>query len=205
MNDNLIKIAGIILSAGLSKRFKNGNKLIIKLENKPIINHVIENALSSNLDKVYLVLGHNKDNLLSVIDKKFIQKLTILFNSDYEKGISTSLRCGVNNAYNEGFRNFMFLMGDMPFITKELINLIIMRYKESIYSICFPIINGKKGHPTIIGEKYLKELNLINGDCGGINIIKDNWEESEKVVIDDEKSQIDIDTLEDYKKYLDKL
>ena len=55
-------ISAILLSAGLSKRFKNGNKLIHKFYRREILLYSLKNILKSKIDEILVITGkdHNK-------------------------------------------------------------------------------------------------------------------------------------------------
>ena len=57
-------ISAILLSAGLSRRFKNGNKLIHKFHHKEILIYSLKNILKSKIAEIIIVTGkdHNKIN-----------------------------------------------------------------------------------------------------------------------------------------------
>ena len=51
-------IKAILLAAGMSKRFKNENKLIRNFKNRPLINHSLLALHKSKVDKIIIVLGY---------------------------------------------------------------------------------------------------------------------------------------------------
>ena len=59
------KTAGIILAAGMSQRFGQPKQLL-KLENKHLLEYVLNVALASRLAKVVLVLGHEHEKIYCI-------------------------------------------------------------------------------------------------------------------------------------------
>ena len=51
-------IAAIILAAGQSRRMGSQNKLLARLNGKPLVARAVETALASNADEVLVVTGH---------------------------------------------------------------------------------------------------------------------------------------------------
>ena len=59
--------AGIILAAGMSERFQDGPKQLLKLKGGYMIEYVIRASLDSKLDRIFLVLGHHYKKILKAL------------------------------------------------------------------------------------------------------------------------------------------
>ena len=85
-------ISAIILAAGLSKRMKLGNKLLLEKNNIPIINMTLERVVDSKVNEIIVVLGRDP----SLIEKKINnKKVKFVINMDYRSGISSSIKKGL--------------------------------------------------------------------------------------------------------------
>ena len=62
-------IKAILLAAGQSKRLKSENKLIKLYKKKSLINHSLKVLHKSKINKVIVVLGHQKNELKKIIKK----------------------------------------------------------------------------------------------------------------------------------------
>ena len=62
-------IKAILLAAGQSKRLKSENKLIKYYKKKSLINYSLKALHKSKINKVIVVLGHQKDELKKIIQK----------------------------------------------------------------------------------------------------------------------------------------
>ena len=205
------KIVGIILAAGESKRF-NGLKQCANLRGKTLLAHVITQALNSNLDEIVLVLGHEKDKIIdSLGDLIKDKRIMTIENTNYFQGMSTSLKTGLQAAHEQSDA-VMFILGDQPKVTTELINELLTAYKQSNGQLCAPVINAHKaherthtGHPVIIGHKLYPELMKITGDIGAREIVRKNIEYAILVELEDNSSQFQINTQDDLRKYIQEL
>ena len=164
-------IAGIILAAGMSKRFGRPKQLL-KIGGEFIINRVVDAALKSLLDSVILVLGHCHAEILPVLgDRIKNPNLQMVINRDYKKGMSCSLRCGVLTVQSRSAA-IMFLLGDQPLLDSETINLLIEQYRLSPKEICVPLCQGRRKNPTLFSSAYYDRLLTIEGDTGARAIIE---------------------------------
>ena len=99
-------ISAILLAAGQSKRMNGENKLLKKIKDLPLINHCVENILSSSINEVIIVLGYQEKLI-----KKFIgnnKKIKFAFNKDFKSGMASSIVVGLNNL-SKNTENFFVL------------------------------------------------------------------------------------------------
>jgi molybdenum cofactor cytidylyltransferase len=176
---------GIILGAGSSKRMGQ-NKLAMKLGDKAILERAINNAKASRLDELVLVYG--KYNMDTDIEK--------LYNTDYESGMSTSIKRGLEDFKGDAA---MILLGDMPFVSSSIIDKLYEAFLSSHKNIVVPVCEGKRGNPVVIGRKYFDDLFNNTGDKGAREIIKNNSEDVELVEVGDKGIFVDVDDEESYK------
>jgi|LFRM01.1.fsa_nt_gb molybdenum cofactor cytidylyltransferase len=183
-----IKIWGIILAAGEGKR-AGGGKLKRIIRGKPMLQHVVEIALQSSLDKVMMVTGFEK-NLGEKIANCFGIKHH--FNSDYPLGMSTSLKLGMSKVPH-GVSAAVVLLGDMPYLKRETLEAIIDLHKTTGGKIIIPTYDRKKGNPVLISCIYRDEIYNISGDMGAREIIKKHFDEVRYLETDDPGVLQDID------------
>lgn len=179
-------ITPIILASGFSKRF-NGNKLNTKLKNGfSILEQTLKN-LNSIYFKEKLLIG--KDYFFKNLSLKY--NFTYIDNKLSQKGQSQSIIYGVQNSSQEGF---LFIPGDMPFLTYKTLIKIIFTFEET-NEIIVPIINNQPSAPVLFPKGYTKELLKLTGDTGGRDIFKTN--EHIKCYFYNSKEFLDIDTQEE--------
>ena len=59
-------IAGVILAAGESKRFRPENKLLYKINGVSVLNHLLDAFLQSNIDSITIVVGFQKSEVIKI-------------------------------------------------------------------------------------------------------------------------------------------
>ena len=194
---NNIFTSALILAAGESKRMGK-TKLILPIDKQSILNRTISNVISSSLNEVVVVIGCKANVLTDEIRSLGVK---IVLNPNFKEGLSTSIISGLNQI-SERSEAFMVILGDQPFIGSVIINKIINKFKESKKGIVAPSYNGKLGHPVIFSLKYKEEFFKLKGDVGGKAIIQMYKNDVMDVPVSSEKILIDIDTPEDYRKYI---
>jgi molybdenum cofactor cytidylyltransferase len=181
-------IRGIILAGGCSSRMGK-NKLMLKIGDMAILDRVIENAKSSKLNELVAVYG--KYDVITDIKK--------IYNADYKLGMSTSIKKGLEDFKGDAV---MIILGDMPYVTSDIINKLYEGFNSSNKNIAAPVNEGKRGNPVIISRKYFKALIENTGDKGARDIIKSNMEDIELVEIQSNGIFTDIDDEDSYNKLI---
>ncbi len=188
--------AGVILAAGMSQRFGQPKQLS-RLENKYLLEWVLDTALASRLAKVVLVLGNEHEKILQALGVKTnLPRLQTVINPRYSEGQSRSLQAGLKMVH-QVFYSVMFLLGDQPRLQSGTIDYLLTRFWNSEKNICVPVYRGVRGNPTIFSRAMYCKLMTVQGDFGARNIISENPERVLSVELDDPAEFTDIDTPAD--------
>jgi molybdenum cofactor cytidylyltransferase len=187
------EIWAIILAAGESKRM-GSPKMILPFRGMTIIEKVIENVLSSDVDKTIIVLGAGKEKIL-----KLTEKLPVMycFNENYKNGMLTSVKRGFEYLPKD-FRAAVVLLGDQPMIGASVINTVIKGYNESGKNIIIPVYNNKRGHPLLVDKRYWDEIISLDGPEGLKELINRHPDDLLEVETGNPEILTDIDTEEEY-------
>jgi molybdenum cofactor cytidylyltransferase len=182
-------IAGIVLAAGESTRMGRPKQLM-QVGQTTMLNRVVDAALASKLDAVYVVLGHLADEVgASLRDPS---RVSIVRNADYKDGLGSSVRAGVA-ALPEEADAAMFLLADQPFLSAGLLDQLIARATPG--NIVAPSLAGERKNPTVFGRAFFPELLHVAGDFGGRTVIQAHLEALELVELAGDYG--DFDTPED--------
>ena len=175
---------GIILAGGFSSRTKT-NKMCLVIDQKPVIVHTIE-AMKPFVTKIILVTGHYDKEIRQIIKED--DKIHIVYNKNYEKGMFSSVLCGAKQIDDD----FFIVPGDIPFIYAGTYDALLKGTKP----VRYPVYQGKEGHPLFIKKELLNEL-LKQDIESNLKAFRDK-QVKEAISVDDKNILRDIDTLEDY-------
>jgi len=180
----------VILAAGYSSRAK-GFKMQFQMNNKAVIQHVIE-AFLPICENIFVVGGFQYEKLLPLLEP-YGNKVKLVVNKDYEKGMFSSVQAGVKHVVSE---QFFVTPGDYPLITTDICNLILSSKKEFVV----PSFHMKGGHPILMNSSCIRELISENVDGNLKSFLKKRA--VSYIDISDEGIMYDLDTQEDYMKLL---
>jgi molybdenum cofactor cytidylyltransferase len=161
------KSSGIILAAGSSERFGKPKQLV-EWNGKPILRHVVENALSSSLSEVIVVIGAVVEPILEMLSDLPVK---IMNNKFWQAGQSSSIHAGLEGI-DQHSGSAIFLLGDQPQISGSLINEILGMHSTSLAPIIAPEYHGHRANPVLFDKVTFDALRKIEGDVGGRAIFK---------------------------------
>ena len=192
------KIAAVILAAGMSKRMGKP-KHLLPLNGEPLIYYSITLALQQNLHPIVVIAGQHKKEIEKVIQ---CDNVTYLYNPDYQSGMASSLKLGIEAVSYEADAAMIFL-GDQPFVPIQVVQALIKEYelnKDQGVCIVRPRYAGELGHPILFDGRLFEHFNKIDGDEGGRSIIRNHKEQLKIIDFSESLWGMDVDTPEDYER-----
>ena len=189
-------ITAVILAAGRAERMGE-QKLFLPLNGKPVLQWVLESALASDLDEIICVTRDFAPvrRQITVAD----ERLFWLLNYAADRGQSTSVTAGLWAA-NQQCDGVMFLVGDQPLISKDLINSLIDKFYNSSAAIVAPKFNGEARNPVLFRRKVFPELLKLTGDRGGRVLLEKHRKKTALLDWPEELPFLDLDVPADYER-----
>jgi len=217
-------ISTVLLAAGIGSRISGKSKPLLKLSRKAFIVDILSKLLKfEEIDEIVVVLGYQAEGvieeLIESFNRKSFKKVTIVINENYKEGLGKSIATGMFNI-NSDSDWVMFVPCDKPFISRNDLGRILSKMveieKKSVISKKGSggeiksvekgiVINNYKGElvePIGLFRNYFQRLSMLDFDIELLNLARMNDQDVEAVQINNEKALIDINTYEDYKKYV---
>ena len=187
-------ISAILLAAGESKRMGR-TKLLLKWDQRTIIEKSVDTLLASKIDELIVVLGHQAQ---AVLRKLGARRLKAVINHQYRMGMSTSIRRGLGEVGPKS-EAILIALADQPFVETDLIDHLIDIYRQNPHGIVLPSYKGERGHPVILDRfRYQEEMRNLMGDVGCKPILNRHPEDILEVEVKSEGVIADIDSWEEY-------
>ena len=186
-------ISAILLAAGQSTRMNGENKLTKEIQSIPLIKHSIKNILFSSVDELIVVLGYQREIIEKLIDKN--EKIKIIFNEDFESGMASSIKTGLDNL-SEKSEAFFICLGDMPLVNHNIYNQLIKSKDNK--KIIVPTYKGQQGNPVLFDKSMKKKIMIITGDVGAKKILELNKDKILNLEINDQNIVKGFNTQGDF-------
>jgi molybdenum cofactor cytidylyltransferase len=89
-------------------------------------------------------------------------------------------------------------------VSAATVRTLIEARREHGAPVVRPVSNGRHGHPVIFGRELFAELQRADPVHGAKPVVRAHATEMIEVPIDDEGAFIDIDTRDDYERFIGK-
>jgi molybdenum cofactor cytidylyltransferase len=189
-------VSAIILAAGMSTRMGQ-NKLLLDFKNKPLIAHAVDTLLRSEVDEIIVVLGHEAEKVQEILQGK---QVTLVRNSDYREGLSSSVRAGVQ-AVSRQTDGIMVYLADQPLLEPADVNRIVRAFihaKQVNKSIVIPFFDGQRGNPVLLDSSYRGAILGVVGDVGCKGVIKRYPDKVFVIEMENDHVVRDVDNMAEY-------
>jgi molybdenum cofactor cytidylyltransferase len=189
--------AGVILAAGEATRFGKP-KQMLNWRGRPFVQAVAVTALEAGLSPVIVVTGAAAESVESALGSV---PVTIVRNAHWRDGQASSIQAGLA-AVPRVAGAALFLLGDQPQVTPQVIRAIVETHAAALQPIVAPLIQGEhRGNPVLFDRSTFADLHALHGDVGGRSIFSQHpvhylpWH--------DVRLLLDVDTPEDYRRLLE--
>lgn len=191
-------VTGIILAAGTASRFGEPKQLL-DWEGIPLVRKAAKTAINAGLAPVIVVLGAYQQKVRMAL--KGLPVIPV-YNPDWENGMSTSLKTGLD-AITPDVAAVIFLLADQPMVTVPLIRALVDTHAATLSPLVAPQVEGKRANPCLFDRVTFHDLLNLHGDVGGRSL----FSQPERFPVawvpwEDRGLLIDIDTPDEYQHLL---
>jgi len=190
------RTAAIVLAAGGATRFGQP-KLLLPWRGTTLLGQVVDRALAAgSIDEVLVVVGCEGERVAAAVSDRPVR---VVVNEAWAEGQSSSVRAGLA-ALPTGVSAALFLLGDQPEVTPEVIEALVQRHRQTLALIVVPSYRGQRNNPVLFDRAAFAELGQLCGDVGG-RVLIERFQQSVERVAFDVPPPFDIDTPEDYRRF----
>ena len=186
----------IVLAAGLSERMGHPKAFMMWNNHITFLEKLVNEYTSFCSTQIVLVLNENGYEQVLSSFSTIEKKCKIILNPNPEKGKMGSLKLGIK--YIPPNAACFVQNVDNPFTTRKTLKAMNDLVKPDAYVV--PVYNGKGGHPVLLGSEILKNISLIEESDFNLRNYLNDYERIE-VISNDDKTIVNINTLNDYQKY----
>lgn len=193
MSANVPRVTAVVLAAGLGRRMRGPNKLLLPWRGMSIIRRVVSEVVAARCDRVVVVLGFEADRVRRELDDLPVE---FVVNDEFEQGMGTSVRAGAMAV--EDASAVVVCLGDMPRVEASVINALVDAYGQGAgVKACQPVYEGRRGNPVLWGADSLDDLRRLDGDEGARKLLRGLGDTLVLVPVTDQGVLLDTDTPDD--------
>ena len=172
-------------------------KVLLPFGGQTVIERIVHALVGAGADDLIVVTGHRAQRVAAALKGLPVR---IAFNTDYQRGMLSSVRCGLNAAA-PATSAFMVALGDHPSITSRLVHHMITvaaRRPDQVPSILVPTFGGRRGHPLIFTHHFKQQVLTRFDDTGLRGLLAANPAAVTQIPVAQASILLDMDSPEDY-------
>lgn len=190
-----MKITIVILAAGSSSRMGR-SKQLLDVGGVTLLRKVTTAAADTKLP-VVIVLGSGADKHLQSLDDLNVR---VIKNPTWDKGMGNSLKFGIQEVMLTGADGVLVLVADQPNVSTSHLQKLVDTFINTGKPIVASHYKDTLGVPVIFSKTYFARILQLNDNAGAKKLLEQNTQDA--AIVDFAGGEIDLDTPEDYKKYL---
>jgi molybdenum cofactor cytidylyltransferase len=150
------RISAIVLAAG-SARLREQPKVLLPLDQKPMIHHVVEQLARTSVSEIIVVAGGSAEAVRSALAPT---RAKVVENPNAADGVGTSVRKGIEHSDPQA-DGFLIIPGDMPLVSSALISRFLAEFESHRDGILLPAYQNVPGYPVIFDRRFRSRLSSL--------------------------------------------
>lgn len=189
-------IVAIVPAAGESSRMKSP-KALLKIGKENFAQCIVRKLGECGIDFIYVIAGAQHEAI-----KKELTGIEVLFNARHQLGQLSSLKEGLRNLPT-GSSEALVWPVDQPLVSVETVQLLIDTYHHTKKRLTIPIYETRRGHPVLYDRHAIQATLALDSAKQTAKELQTIFAADTTLLeVEDPAVLIDIDTPEDYKKYI---
>jgi molybdenum cofactor cytidylyltransferase len=186
--------AGLILAAGESRRM-GYPKALLRYRQETFLDTLV-GMFAARCTPVIVVLGARAEEIRA----RCLRPATFAVNSEYQRGMTTSLQCGLRAVPPEA-ESVLFTLVDHPSVAPGTIDALLDggALLDGAPLLKVPRYKGRRGHPIRFSRALIAEFLAAPETGAARDIVRSHAAETEFLDLDDPGIVADIDDLEAYR------
>lgn len=194
MTQNEQQVAGLVLAAGGGRRLGGRPKALLQHHGRPLVEHAVGVLRAAGCTRVHVVLGALAG---AVRERAELEGCVLVENPEWQQGMGTSLRAGLDSLAGTGARAALVSLVDQPGIGPEAAGRVLAAYRDET-SLASAAYDGVRGHPVLFGRVHWAGIaETATGDRGARAYLKAHEPAITLVECGDVAQPYDIDTEAD--------
>ncbi|MEU3947744.1 nucleotidyltransferase family protein [Streptomyces sp. NPDC029526] len=187
-------VAGLLLAAGGGRRLGGRPKALLTHRGRPLVEHAVRVLRAGGCARVHVVLGAAAQEVRA---RAALPGCVLVDNPEWEQGMGTSLRAGLDSLAGTGARAALVTLVDQPGIGAEAVARVLAAYRAGD-SLVSAVYEGVRGHPVLFGDAHWAGIAATaTGDQGARAYLRQYAGELTAVECGDVAAAYDIDTEAD--------
>jgi molybdenum cofactor cytidylyltransferase len=199
----------IVPAAGHSVRMGQP-KLLLPLEGRPLIAHVLAAWQRASVEQIVVVVRADDAALAAAVNRLAISQIDLVRPEvpppDMKASIQVALR-HIQDTYSPGAGDcFLVAPADMPQLSPAIVQALRDETIREPGRIVVPLAGGRRGHPVLFPWALAASVHQLRPEEGLDAVVKRGPTAEiacDQLVVNNQRPFADIDTPEEYRRWAD--
>jgi molybdenum cofactor cytidylyltransferase len=198
----VVMIGAVILSAGASSRMGRPKALLpVGPGGETFLARIVGSLRAAGLDQIAVVVGADATPIRAEVVRSG-PDIRVVENPDPSRGQLSSLVAALDALDRPAVEALLVIPVDQPLVAVDTIRAVIAAYLRTRPLIVRPACSHRHGHPVIFDRSMFHELRSADLAAGARAVVARHAGEVVDVPVEDEGAFVDIDTPEDYERWI---
>jgi len=165
------------------------------------LTRIVRTFHDAGIDDVIVVVGHEADTVARAFAPSGLPARFVV-NANYDRGQLSSLLAGLAVIDRPGVTAALVTLVDVPLVAASTVRAVVDRYRTSHAPVVRPTSGTRHGHPLLIDRSLFDELRRADPAEGSKPVVRAHASAAGDLEVADEGAFTDIDTEEDYRRWV---
>ena len=165
------------------------------------LSRIVATFLEAGVDDVVVVVGHDAGAIVESFAQSGLRARFVV-NPDYDRGQLSSMLTGLMLIDRPGVAAALVTLVDVPLVSADTVRRVLDCYRRTHAPVVRPTSGSRHGHPLLIGRELFADLRAAEPEAGAKPVIRAHASAAGDVAIADEGAFTDIDTEEEYRRWV---
>ncbi len=172
-------------------------KALLKISGETFAECIVRKANLAGIHSIFLITGPDHEAIIRTLPPQ----IQCIKNEDYMLGQISSLQKGIREL-GDATTDAMVWPVDQPLVQSGTVNRIMDAHQHKKTALTIPVYQTRKGHPVIYNRSAMQAALHLQASQTGKDLQLLFSNETAWIEVDDPGVIRDIDTKEDYEKYI---
>ena len=171
---------------------------------EPLLSAGVDALLAGGLPDVTIVTGAHAD-VVRAASRSHLERVRVVENREWKKGQLSSLLVGLDAIWSPDLEAIAVLLVDVPLVHPETVRTVVEAWRTTRAPIARPVCGERHGHPVVFDQAVFEDLRRADVNAGAKAVFAAHRGRVLDVAVDDPWACEDLDTPEDYERFLNAL
>ena len=197
-------VKALLLAGGASTRMGRPKAALPFGDRGTVLSTGVDALLHGGLTDVTIVSGAHPEAVNAAIESRR-DRVRVIENTSWQQGQLSSLLAGLDAVWSPDLDAIAVLLVDVPLVRPATVGAVVDAWRSTRAPIVRPVCGSRHGHPVVFDQAVFDDLRRADVRLGAKAVFAIHQDRVLDVPVDDAWACEDLDTPEDYERFVNAL